>query len=159
MADALYIAIPIVIFGSHLGILVRMASGTVEVVQRLFEAASRRDSAAVFEIYDDYIVWDASRTERGAMAGKVVLGREALLRWLREWYEPWETLDDILGELIDAGEQRVVSSMIQRGRGRASGVEVEQELGTVWTIQDGRIIRAVWFPSRAEALESVGLSE
>jgi ketosteroid isomerase-like protein len=136
-----------------------MSQENVEVVQRLFDAAARRDSAAVFDIYDAYIVWDASRTERGAMAGKVVQGRDALLRWLREWYEPWETLDDILGELIDAGQQRVVSSMIQRGRGRASGVEVEQELGTVWTIQDGKIIRAVWFPSRAEALEAVGLSD
>jgi ketosteroid isomerase-like protein len=136
-----------------------MSKENVEVVQRLFDAAARRDSAAVFDIYDLYIVWDASRTERGAMAGKVVLGREALLRWLREWYEPWQTLDDILGDLIDAGQQRVVSSMIQRGRGRASGVEVEQELGTVWTIQDAKIIRAVWFPSRADALESVGLKE
>jgi ketosteroid isomerase-like protein len=136
-----------------------MSKENVEIVQRLFDAAARRDSGAVFDIYDAYIVWDASRTERGAMAGKIVQGREALLKWLREWYEPWETLDDILGELIDAGQQRVVSSMTQRGRGRASGVEVEQELGTVWTIQDGKIIRAVWFPSRAEALGAVGLSE
>jgi ketosteroid isomerase-like protein len=136
-----------------------MSQANVEIVRRLFDAAARRDSAAVFDIYDAYIVWDASRTERGAMAGKVVQGREALLKWLREWYEPWETLDDILGELIDAGQQRVVSSMTQRGRGRASGVEVQQELGDVWTIQDGKIIRAVWFPSRAEALEAVGLSE
>jgi ketosteroid isomerase-like protein len=136
-----------------------MSQENVEVVERLFDAAARRDSAAVFDIYDAYIVWDASRTERGAMTGKVVLGREALLKWLREWYEPWETVDDILGHLVDAGQQRVVSSMIQRGRGRTSGVEVAEELGTVWTIQDGKIIRAVWFPSRAEALEAVGLSE
>jgi hypothetical protein len=72
-----------------------MSEENVEVVRRLFDAAARRDSAAVFDIYDAYIVWDASRTERGAMAGRVVLGREALLRWLREWYEPWETLDEL----------------------------------------------------------------
>ena len=69
-----------------------MSQENLEVVQRLFDAATRRDSAAVFDIYDACIVWDATRTERGTMAGKVVLGREALLRWLREWYEPWGNL-------------------------------------------------------------------
>ena len=136
-----------------------MSQANVEIVRRLFDAAARRDTDTVFDIYDPYIVWDASRTERGAITGKVVQGREGLLKWLREWYDPWETVDDILEELIDAGQQRVVSVMVQRGRGRVSRVEVENRLGTVWTVQDGKVIRAVWFPSREDALEAVGLSE
>lgn len=131
----------------------------VEIVRRLFEAAARRDTNALFDLYDPYIVWDASRTQRGAITGKVVQGREGLLKWLREWYDVWETMDDVLEELIDVGQQRVVSIMTQRGRGRASGVEVANRLGTVWTIQDGKVIRAVWFPSREDALEAVGLSD
>jgi ketosteroid isomerase-like protein len=136
-----------------------MSQENMEVVRRVFDAAARGDTAAVFDLYDPYVVWDATRTERGAITGKVVQGREALLKWLREWYEPWETMEDILEELIDAGQQRVVSVMIQRGRGRASGIEVEDRLGAVWTLQDGKIIRAVWFPSREDALEAAGLSE
>ena len=136
-----------------------MSQENVEVARRLFEAAGRRDTDALLEIYDPYIVWDASRTQRGAITGKVVQGREDLLRWLREWYEVWETMDDVLEELIDAGQQRVVSIMTQRGRGKASGVKVENSLGAVWTVQDGKVIRAVWFPSPAQALEAVGLSE
>lgn len=136
-----------------------MSQENVEVVRKLFDAAARHDTDTLLDLYDPYIVWDASRTERGAITGKVVQGREDLLKWLREWYEPWENLDDILGELIDAGQQRVVSIMVQRGRGRASGVEVENRLGAVWTLQDGKVIRVVWFPSPQEALEAVGLSE
>jgi ketosteroid isomerase-like protein len=136
-----------------------MAQENVEVVRKVFDAAARSDTAAIFDLYDPYIVWDASRTERGAITGKVIQGRESLLKWLREWYEPWGTVDDILEELIDAGQQRVVSIMMQRGRGRASGVEVENRLGGVWTIQDGKVIRVVWFPSGEDALEAVGLSE
>ena len=136
-----------------------MSQENVEVVRRVFEAAARRDTAAILSLYDPYIVWDASRTERGAIMGTVVQGREALLKWLREWYEPWETVDDVLEELIDASQQRVVSIMVQRARGKVSGVEMENRLGTVWTIQDGTVIRAVWFPSRKDALEAVGLSE
>jgi ketosteroid isomerase-like protein len=136
-----------------------MASPNVEIVRKVFDAAARRDTAAIFDLYDPYIVWDASRTERGAITGRVAQGRDALLKWLREWYEPWETVEDILEELIDAGQQRMVSIMIQRGRGRASGVEVENRLGTVWTIQDGKVIRVVWFPSREDALKAAGLSD
>jgi ketosteroid isomerase-like protein len=136
-----------------------MSQENVEIVQSLFEAAARSDTAALLDLYDPYVVWDASRTERGAITGRVVQGRDALLKWLREWYEPWETLDDILEELIDAGQERVVSIMVQRGRGRVSGVEVANRLGTVWTLQDGKVIRVVWFPSRKDALEAVGLSE
>jgi ketosteroid isomerase-like protein len=136
-----------------------MSQENVEIVRKVFDAAARRDSAAVFDLYDPYVVWDASRTERGAITGKVVQGREGLLKWLREWYEPWETLDDTLEELIDAGQQRVVTVVVQRGRGRASGVEVENRLGGVWTVQDGKIIRVVWFPSREDALEAVRLLE
>jgi hypothetical protein len=29
----------------------------------------------------------------------------------------------------------------------------------VWTLRNGKVIRAVWFRTRAEALEAVGLGE
>jgi ketosteroid isomerase-like protein len=136
-----------------------MSQENVEIVRKVFDAAAHGDTAGVFDLYDPYVVWDATRTERGAITGKVVQGREGLLKWLREWYEAWETMDDILEELIDAGQQRVVSIMVQRGRGRASGIEVENRMGAVWTLQDGKIIWVVWFPSREDALEAAGLSE
>jgi ketosteroid isomerase-like protein len=136
-----------------------MSRENVDVVQAVFDAAARGDTAAVMALYDPDIEWDASRTQRGAMAGRVVRGRAALLAWLREWYGAWETVDDDLKELIEAGDHSVVSIMVQRGRGRASGVEVEDRLGTVWTIRDGKIVQATWFPSPEEALEAAGFSD
>jgi hypothetical protein len=32
-------------------------------------------------------------------------------------------------------------------------------LALVWTIRKGKVIRVVWFPTRADALEAAGLSE
>jgi ketosteroid isomerase-like protein len=136
-----------------------MSRENLDVVRRLYEAAARRDNAAVYSLYDPDIVWDASRTERGAVTGRVVRGHEGLRKWLREWYGAWENIEDDLEELIEAGDHEVVSVMTQRGRGRASGVEVEDRIATVWTIRDEKITRAVWFPSRHEALEATGLSE
>jgi ketosteroid isomerase-like protein len=60
-------------------------------------------------------------------------------------------------KLLLAGEH-VVSVSTIRARGRASGLHVESsERFGVWTIRDGRVIRVVWFPTRAEALEAAGL--
>jgi ketosteroid isomerase-like protein len=136
-----------------------MSRENVELVQAVFAAAARGETADVMALYDPDIEWDASRTQRGAMAGRVARGRDALLAWLRDWYGAWETVDDDLKELIEAGDHTVVSIMVQRARGRASGVEVEDRLGTVWTVRDGRVVRAVWFPSPEEALEAAGLRE
>ncbi len=136
-----------------------MSREDVEVVRQVYDAAGRRDAAAVFALNDADVEWDASRTQRGALTGQVARGREALLTWLREWYEVWETVDDSLEELIDASEHGVISVMVQRGRGRASGVEVEDRVAAVWTIRDGKVVRLVAFPSREDALEAVGLRD
>ena len=136
-----------------------MSQENVEVVRRVYEAAARGDTQAVLALYDSEIEWDASRTQRGALAGAVVRGHEALLAWLHEWYEAWETVDDELEELIDVNDDRVVSIMVQRGRGRTSGIDVADRLGTIWTVRDGKVLRAVWFPSAEQALEAVGLRD
>jgi ketosteroid isomerase-like protein len=136
-----------------------MAQKNVEIVRQVFEAAARGDTAAIFALYNPDIEWDASRTSRGEVTGRVARGHDAVMKWLREWYEVWETVDDDLEELIDAGNDTVVSIMVQRGRGRASGIEVESRLATAWTIRDGKIVRVVWFPSAHEAFAAVGLSE
>jgi hypothetical protein len=43
--------------------------------------------------------------------------------------------------------------------GRASGVEVIRELGGLYEIRDGKIVRDWIYLDQAEALEAAGLSE
>jgi ketosteroid isomerase-like protein len=136
-----------------------MSEENVEIVRRLYEAAAQRDTATVYSIYDPSIEWDASRTERGTITGRVVHRHSGLKKWLREWYGAWEDIHDELEEVIDAGDNQVVSVMTQRGRGRGSGVEVEDSLATIWTFRDGRVVRVIWYPTRQEALKAAGLSE
>jgi ketosteroid isomerase-like protein len=81
-----------------------------------------------------------------------------LRRFSRAWDEAWESAQDECEELIDAGEH-VISVVDRRGLGRASGIRVDTERAGVWTIRDGKVVRTVWFTSKAEALEAVGLSE
>ena len=135
-----------------------MSQENVEVVRSVFDAVARRDGAAVLALYDEDFEWDFSRVPWGEVEGRVHRGRDALQRVYREWQLVWEDYEETLNELIDAGDS-VISVTTGRGRGRASGVEVEVTTSGVWTVRDGKVVRSVWFPTRREALEAVGLPE
>jgi ketosteroid isomerase-like protein len=136
-----------------------MSQENVEIVRRVYDAVDRGDAATVLALYDPDIAWDFSRSPfRGLFKHDVYRGRDGLRSFIRERYEEaWERIEDELEELIDADEH-VISVITTRGRGRASGVEVETTHAGVWTLRGGRIVRVEWM-SREEALEAAGLSE
>jgi ketosteroid isomerase-like protein len=91
--------------------------------------------------------------------GALWQGHEGLRRWSRQYYDSWESLEDTVEELVDAGEH-VVVIVTTRGQGRGSGVEVEwKDHAGVFTVRESKVVRVVWFPNREQALEAVGLSE
>ena len=136
-----------------------MSRENVEVVRRVFEASARGDAETVLALYDPNVEWDASRTQPGlGEFAEVYRGHDGIRHFFRRWREAWDIDEYEYDELIDAGDA-VISVVTQRGRGQASGVEIARTLVGVWTVRDGRVLRAVWFPTRDEALEAVGLPE
>jgi ketosteroid isomerase-like protein len=138
-----------------------MSQENVEIVRRIFEASAQRDTPAVLALYDKEVEVDNTHGPARAFLGgrSIYYGHEGLRAFFGEWYEAWKNVESNLLELIDADEH-VVSVHGYRGRGRASGVEVEwPDLGGIWTIRNGKVIRVRWFPTRAEALQASGLPE
>jgi ketosteroid isomerase-like protein len=134
-----------------------MSEENVEIVRRIYDAAARRDAATVLSLYDPEVELDNSRLQ--VVGGEELYhGHEGLRRFFREWHEAWERIDYDYDELIDAGDQ-VISVVTRRGRGRASGAEVEVHVALLWTLRDGKVVRVVWFPSRQEALEAAGVEK
>ena len=133
-----------------------MSQENVEIVRRAFEASARGDSEGVLALYDPDVEWDASRTQPGF--ADVYRGHEGLSRFFREWREAWDSDEYEYDELIDVGDA-VISIATQRGRGQTSGLQIARPLVGVWTIRDGKIVRVLWFLTREEALEAVGLRE
>jgi ketosteroid isomerase-like protein len=134
-----------------------MSRENVEIVRELYDAAARRDAAAVFALYDPEVELDASGITLGGLIGQPVRhGHEGVRSYLHDLHEAWDDLDYDLEELIPAGEQ-VISFITRRGRGRSSGIAVEMSYAIVWTLREGRIVRLVWFPSHEEALKALGL--
>lgn len=75
--------------------------------------------------------------------------------WL-DWLAPWESYRTEIEQLIDAGDDVLV---LVRDFGRRAGMqgEVEMSAGAVWTVRDGKVARAEFFPERADAYAAVGI--
>jgi uncharacterized protein len=133
-----------------------MSEENVEVVRRVYDAVAHRDTETVLALYDPEVEWDGSRFPLGRLtgAGGVYSGHEGVRSMFRAYYEAWENVEDDCKELIDAGNQ-VIAVVTSRGRGRASGIEVElADYAAVWSVREGKIVRVVWFPTREQALEA-----
>ena len=80
--------------------------------------------------------------------------RQALLDWPSEW-------DDYRMEIrdISAVGPHVLVTVWQSGRGKASGVTVEDDYTFVHEVQDGKQVRWLMFATREEALEALGIEE
>ena len=134
-----------------------MSAENVDVVRRIYEAAAGRDSPTVLSLYDPEVELDDTRL---GLVGhqRIRRGHEGLRSIFREWHEAWEEVEYDYEEIIDAGGAEVVSVVTRRGRGRSSGADVALRVALVWTVRGGRVVRLVWWPTREEALRSVGLS-
>jgi ketosteroid isomerase-like protein len=136
-----------------------MSQENVEIVRRVYAAAASRDTDAVLAAYDPEVVWDVSRSRMARLVGEgVYWGHDGLRRFFRAYHDAWGDISYEFEELIDAGD-KVVSVDIEQARGRASGVDVKVTQYGVWTVDNGKVVRAAWFSAREEALEAAGLSE
>lgn len=137
-----------------------MSRENVEVVRRVYDAAQRRDAAAILRLYDPEVELDGSRLPLGQLIGESVRrGHEGLRAFFREVHEAWENLDYEVAEILDADDDRVVSVVTRRGRGRTSGAEAAMTVALVWTLRGGKVVRVAWFPTREDALDAAGLRE
>ncbi len=135
-----------------------MSQENVEIVRRVYEAVARHDSAEVLALYDPEVEWDFSRSPVGDVMGRQFYrGHEGLREWWRDWREAWENYEDNCTELIAVGTY-VISVVKSRGRGRTSGAQIDWAQYGVWTIRNRRVVRVVWFRTRAEAFEAVAPS-
>jgi ketosteroid isomerase-like protein len=128
-----------------------MSQENVEIVRRSIAAYLRGEWEEATAYLAPDAVWEVGQElpARGPAAVREM--------WSR-WNDEWERLDMVDEEIIDAGD-KVFVSMHYQGRGRLSGVAINQWVFEVHTFRDGQCVSKVDFETRAEALEAVGLSE
>jgi len=103
------------------------------------------------------MVWDTSHFHDWPESS--YHGIEGVERFLSEWLDVWDEYEVGVEDVIAVPDGRVVSLILQRGKGRGSGLAMEMETAMVATLRNGKVTRMDNYEDRAEALAEVGLSE
>jgi ketosteroid isomerase-like protein len=134
-----------------------MSRTNVEIVERLLRMFSDQDIDGMIEAVDSEVEIDYSESD--APDASVYRGHAACRAFLQGRYEDWEHRSFDAVEIIDAPPNAVIALGRMRGKGRASGVDVEANSVTVWTLRHGKVSQIKLYRTRAEALRAVGLAE
>jgi ketosteroid isomerase-like protein len=128
----------------------------VEVVRLAVDATNRRDLATLDAIWSEEAEFHSTFA---ASEGRVFRGHQGI----RDYFDTLgDVFDDMwieIEEITDVGKERLVVELRVSGRGRGSGVNVEQRNGQVWTIVDSKVARIDSYMNSTDAFEAVGFSE
>jgi ketosteroid isomerase-like protein len=92
--------------------------------------------------------------------GREYHGHEGVRQWAIEIWEVFTELRHQLLELIEGEDgETVVSVQRTQGRMRHTRLDVDLPWAVVWTIRNGKAVRAHAYMSKGEALEAAGLRE
>ena len=133
----------------------------MELVLKQFADTNARDFTAVMEAYAEDVML-VMHGEKVGMLGPAATGKVAVGEWFGDWFRQFAR-----DYRFDIEESRGVGDRVflvatHHGRGRDSGVPVEERWAYVYTVREGKISRVeVWGDrdAREAALEAVGLSK
>jgi uncharacterized protein len=132
-----------------------MSEENVENVRRGIDAWNRDD-------LDEWLAGFALEAElhtTGRFPDQgVYRGRAGLERYWAEIHEAAEEMSVTVTDMRAIGD-KVFQAVTARGRGKRSGVPIEQPIWFVTTLRDGLAVRVENYVDRAEALEAAGLRE
>src|SRR5205809_6705609 len=132
-----------------------MSQENVEVVRSAHEAFNRGGPDAALPYLDPQLEWHDVPDQPDAT---VHHGHEGFLQAFGVFLEPFAEFTVEPEELRDLDDYVLVVGRT-RGRGRDSGAEFTQDVASLWTLRDGKVVQARFYRSRSEALEAAGLKE
>ena len=136
-----------------------MSQENVEAVRRTIDAWNADDLDAFLAELDGDVEWQPA-IEPG-LEGRAGIYRGhhgAQMVWRENRGGAWERLTNRPQELRDLGESVLALGHIDL-TARATGIEFSQEVGEVFDLRAGKIVRIRDFLTHAEALEAAGLRE
>jgi uncharacterized protein len=130
-----------------------MADTNVDRLRSGYEAVSRGDYEGVRALLDPTVVM---RDRPEVPDARSYFGFEGMVSTLRDTSESFDDFRLTPERFFENGD-RIVAVLRMTGRGRTSGVPVEERIAHLWTLQDGLAIELQAFTDPADALEAAGL--
>ena len=129
-----------------------MSEANVAVVRGMWEAFLRNDFAASLGAFDPDVEWDGTNLPDGTISR----GLDAVTDHVSRWSEMWETWEVELEDVIDAGDDRVIAFLRERGLSK-TGLDVNERHSELYLVRDGKIAYRRGFSDADEALVVAGL--
>jgi len=133
-----------------------MSRENAEVVREALDAVNRRDTEAGLPYIDPEAELQSAII--GGAEGNTYRGHEGIRDWMAESDATFEELRVEPEEVRDLGDDVLLIGRLY-ARGRESGVEVDSATAWLFTLRDGKIVRARGYLNPEEALEAAGLRE
>ena len=133
-----------------------MSQENIELVRLSVDATNRRDLATLDAIWSEEGEFHSTFA---ASEGRVFRGRQGIRDYFDTLGDVFDDMRIEIEEITDVGEDRLVVELRVSGRGKGSGVNVEQRNGQVWTIVDSKVARIDSYMNPTDAFEAVGLRE
>jgi ketosteroid isomerase-like protein len=134
-----------------------MSQENVEVIRRLYGHLERRDFGANRELFDPQVEYARIGSEVPDFAGEWH-GLDEMRTAVMSYLEAWEHYGYKAERFTDLGDEVLVLET-HTGRGKHSGLEATHELGNLFTLRDGLIVRWVQYWNPSEAFAAAGLDE
>jgi ketosteroid isomerase-like protein len=126
----------------------------VRVIRELYEAFNGGEyDKATAMLHDQVELHQA----QAIVDADTYVGREAFVRGLSRWTAGFERGFRYEVEELIEGPEGVFMRLLMQGRGRTSGVDVEQPIFNVWEVRDGKPFRCRVLFSEDEARRAAGL--
>jgi ketosteroid isomerase-like protein len=126
-----------------------------EALRARYKATSKSNLGAVFD--DVHPEFELKTADRVPGAG-TYRGAEAATRFFADLVAPFEQVTYVPQRFFERGD-KIVVFLIVRFKPQGSDAVVENQIGALWTIRDGKPIRCEMFPQREQALEAGGMTE
>ena len=120
----------------------------VELVRGIVDALNRGDVEAMLTLMHPDFEW---MPLEASPVASVYRGHEQVRRYVEDWRSTFEGLRLDLEDPTEV-DDRVVAVVHGHGRGRASGVQLDNCFCQVWTVRSGEAIGMAEYASREEAL-------
>jgi ketosteroid isomerase-like protein len=141
-----------------------MSQENVELARAALNAFAELDEGLVDPQHlEEFFARDTVSTFSGfagfAQEGRRLRGADEFLEVRAAWMEPYDDFNYEPVKILDAGANRVVVTLHQRGKPHSSDSWVEMDYGIVYTVEEGLITRADFYATPEDALEAAGLRE
>jgi ketosteroid isomerase-like protein len=139
----------------ELGLSVTQENAHREQLARFYNAFNARDLPAVLAILHPEIEFESRFARAG---GTTYSGHAGVSGWFSDLADAWEYIVVHLGPSREVAADRTIALITLRGKGRASGIELDEDAAHELSWRDGKLARLVYV-DLATAREAVGVQE